>query len=139
MGDATLRIPVLGEVWALLAGSLLCGSALVGAGALHYAHPSKAASATLFVEVGSSGNCTSKVRACGSIKTAITAAESGAFNGDHVNIEVGAGTYRDNQTVSCASLNSLTIVGAGAGVTIVNGNRAGAVFAIDIGAVDSRG
>ena len=90
---------------------------------------------SLYVAFGGVGDCSTQVNACGSIQTAITTAEGGSDNGDDVTINVGAGTYTENDTVSASLLNSLTIAGAGASTTTVNGGAAGSVFTINNGTV----
>ena len=48
-------------------------------------------------------------------------------------INVALGTYTENDTVDASTLNSLTIAGAGASTTTVNGNQAGTVFGVGSG------
>ena len=43
---------------------------------------------------------------------------------------MGAGTYTENDTINASALYSLTIAGAGASTTTVNGNVAGSVFTV---------
>ncbi|MGB7052750.1 MAG: choice-of-anchor Q domain-containing protein [Acidimicrobiales bacterium] len=122
----------------LLAGSLLVGGAVavsVFGGSL----PASAQpTAALYVTTSGTGTC-SQASPCGSIQTAITAAEAGPYNGDDVTINVAAGTYTENDTVSASSLDSLTIAGAGASTTTVNGDKAGTVFTINSGTVTVSG
>ena len=99
----------------------------------------EAEDASLFVAVDGSGDCTSLANACGSIQTAITTAQSGAYNGDDVDIEVGAGTYNENDSIDGSSFDSLTIAGAGASSTTVNGGGAGTVFTVNGGTVTISG
>ncbi|HUD68743.1 MAG TPA: choice-of-anchor Q domain-containing protein, partial [Acidimicrobiales bacterium] len=94
---------------------------------------------TLYVSAGGTGDCTTQVNACGSIQTAINAAEAGTYNGDDVTIDVAAGTYTENDSVSASSLNSLTIAGAGAISTIVNGGGVQTVFTVSDGTVTISG
>jgi hypothetical protein len=114
----------------LLTVSLLFSGALtavvVGGATPASAQPS----VTLYVVPSGSGDCTSLVNACGSIQTAINAAEGGTYNGDDVTIDVAAGTYTENDSINPSTLNSLTIAGAGASSTTVNGNAAGNVFSV---------
>jgi YVTN family beta-propeller protein len=99
----------------------------------------EAEDASLFVAVGESGDCTSLANACGSIQTAINTAEGGSYNGDDVTIDVAAGTYTTTASVDPSSLNSLTIVGAGASSTLLNGNNSGTVLTITGGTVNING
>ena len=79
------------------------------------------------------------MNACGSIQTAITTAETATYNGDDATINVAAGTYTENDTIAASSLNSLTIAGAGASFTTVNGNSAATVFIVNTGTVTISG
>ncbi len=99
----------------------------------------EAEDASLFVTVGGSGDCTSLGNACGSIQTAINTAQSGAYNGAAVGIDVAAGTYSENDTIDASSLHSLIIAGAGASSTTVNGGGAGTVFTVNGGTVSISG
>jgi hypothetical protein len=92
-------------------------------------------SVTLYVASGGTGDCSSQANACGSIQTAITTATGGSYSGDDVTIDVGAGTYTETETANTSSLDSLTIVGAGASATTINGGAAASVFTINGGAV----
>jgi YVTN family beta-propeller protein len=99
----------------------------------------EAEDASLFVAVGGSGDCTSLANACGSIQTATSTAESSAYDGDDVTIDVAAGTYTTTASVDASSLNSLSITGAGASSTTVNGGGAGTVFTVNGGTVTISG
>jgi len=120
---------------AALAGSLLVGGVSLVAMIAGTAPASAQPAVSLYVASGGSGDCTSQLNACGSIQTAITTAEGVSYSGDDVTINVAAGTYTENDTISGASFNSLTIAGAGASTTTVNGNQAGSVFTINGGTV----
>jgi hypothetical protein len=140
---------------ALLAGTLVFGGVAVGsviAGAL----PASAApSASLYVAVGGTGDCTTATAPCGSIQQAIRTAFSGPYAGDDVTINVAAGTYTENDTIPVpvpapvpvpgpvqppdGPPNSLTIAGAGASATTVNGGGTGTVFTVDSGTVTISG
>lgn len=49
------------------------------------------------------------------------------------------GTYTENDTIAASSLNSLTVVGAGASTTTVNGNEVNTVFTVSNGIVTISG
>ncbi len=120
---------------AALAGALLVGGVSLVAMIAGTAPASAQPAVSLYVASGGSGDCTSQLNACGSIQTAINTAEGGSYSGDDVTINVAAGTYTENDTISGASFNSLTIAGAGASTTTMNGNQAGSVFTINGGTV----
>ncbi len=120
---------------AAVAGSLLAGGVSLVAVMAGTAPASAQPAVSLYVAVGGSGDCTSQLNACGSIQTAITTAEGVSYSGDDVTINVAAGTYAENDTISGASFNSLTIAGAGPSTTTVNGNQAGSVLTINGGTV----
>ncbi len=124
-----------GYLRAALAGSLLVGGVSLVAVIAGTAPASAQPAVSLYVASGGSGDCTSQLNACGSIQTAITTAEGVSYSGDDVTINVAAGTYTENDTISGASFNSLTIAGAGASTTTLNGNQAGSVFTINGGTV----
>jgi hypothetical protein len=81
---------------------------------------------TLYVAPSGTGDCTSAAVPCGSIQQAITTAEGGTYRGDHVTIDVAAGTYTENDTIDVPSHESLTIAGAGASTTRPQRSRPGA-------------
>ena len=84
-----------------------------------------AAAKTFYVNgvTGSNSNtCLSPTTACKTIKRAITLAASGD------SIAVAASTYTENLTINI----NLTINGAGAGTTIVDGNAAGRVITVSV-------
>ena len=58
-----------------------------------------------------------------------------AYTGDDVIIDVAAGTYFENDSLSVSSLSSLTIAGAGASSTVVNGGSLSSVITINSGTV----
>ncbi len=94
-----------------LAGLLVFGGAFVGV-LVGGATPASATSATLYVTTSGIGNCTSPANACSAISGAISQATSGSYAGDDVIIDVAAGTYFENDSLSVSSLSSLTIAGA---------------------------
>jgi hypothetical protein len=124
---------------AVLVGSLLFGGALV-ASVLAGSLPASAAPAvSLYVTtIGSGATCT-HASPCGSIQNAINTAEGGAYNGDDVTVNVASGTYTENDAIVASSLNSLTITGAGASTTAVNGGAVNSVFTVSSGVVTISG
>ena len=122
---------------AILGGLLILGGG--GAGVLAASPSASAApSVTLYVAPGATGTaCTAPdpSDACGSIAAGVAAATGGTYSGDDVTIDVAAGTYDENDTISASDLDSLTIIGAGSSTTTVAGNEAGTVFTIDGGTV----
>ncbi len=122
-----------------VAASLLFGGALtatvIGDSTPAWAQPTM----TLYVALGGSGDCTSPANACGSIQTAITTATGGSYAGDDVTIDVAAGTYTENDTISASSLDSLTIAGAGESSTLLNGSGRATVVTVDGGTVNVSG
>jgi hypothetical protein len=94
---------------------------------------------TLYVVSGGAGtgDCSSLANACASIQTAITTAENGSYNGDDVTIDVAASAtaYTEDVSISASSLRSLTIAGAGALSTTVNGGGSHSVFTVISGTV----
>ncbi len=125
-GSRGLRVALAGS---LLFGGVLTASLLVGE------LPASATSATLYVSTTGTGNCTSLANACDAISGAISQATSGAYTGDDVIIEVAAGTYFENDSLSVSSLSSLTIAGAGASSTVVNGGSLASVITVNSGTV----
>jgi hypothetical protein len=116
---------------AAVAGSLVFAGALtvpVLGGTL----PAGAATpVALYVTMSGSGHTCTKGHPCGSIQAGVDTATGAAYAGDDVTIHVAGGTYAENDTFDASSLDSLTIAGAGASTTTVNGNQAGSVFTID--------
>ena len=123
----------------VVAGLLLFGGAatatVIGGATPAWAQPS----VSLYVASGGSGDCTSQANACGSVQTALTAATAGPYAGDDVTINVATGTYDENDTIDASSLNSLTIAGAGAASTTVNGSGSNSVFTVNGGTVNISG
>ncbi len=107
--------------------------------------PAAAATAiNLYVSSGSTGTTCTFSDQCGSVSTAANVATSGPYNGDDVTIQVAAGTYGasgsgDDPNFDASSLDSLTIAGAGAPSTTVNGGFSGTVFTIVNGTVTITG
>ena len=124
---------------ALLVGSLIVTMSFVGLAVTDAGPASASNPVSLYVAIGGTGNCTSPATACGSIHSAITTAQSGSYSGLNVTINVAAGVYIANETISASTLTSLAIVGAGAPATTVNGNHAGSVFTINTGTVTISG
>ena len=125
----------------LLAGSLVFGGVIVASVVGGSLPASASPMVALYVTPSGSGNCTSAATPCGSIQTAITTAEDGTYNGDDVTINVAASStaYTGDDTVSASSLNSLTIAGAGASTTTVNGRGVNSVFTVENGTVTLSG
>jgi titin len=88
---------------------------------------------SLYVTTTGSGAACSQASPCGSIQAAIDTAEGGSYNGDDVTVNVAAGTYTETDSIDASSLNSLTISGAGASSTTVNGNQANNVPVVQVG------
>ena len=127
-----------GSLRAALAASLVFGGALTAT--VIGATPAWAQPAvTLYVAMGGSGDCTSPGNACGSIQTAIAAATGGSYPGDDVTIDVGGGTYTEDEIFDPSSLDSLTIAGAGASSTFLSGTGTGGVMDITNGTVNISG
>ena len=130
---------------ALLAGSLLLGSVAVGALAVG-SLPASASGNPVLLYVSTSGSdgggsnaCTASTAPCLTIQQAINEAQNyPTADADDVIINVAAGTYTENDTVDASSLHSLTIAGAGASSTTVNG-PVGSVFTVDSGVVTISG
>jgi uncharacterized repeat protein (TIGR02543 family) len=118
-----IAIPAAFAAFMLLLGGL-------GAGSLP---ASAVTAASLYVTTTGSGTTCSQASPCGTIQNAINTAESGSYNGNNVTINVAAGTYTENDSISASSLNSLIIAGAGASSTTVNGGAAGSVFIVNNG------
>ena len=94
---------------------------------------------TLYVASGGSGDCTSQGAACSSLATALATATGVAYSGDDVTIDVGVGTFDENDIVDAAGLNSLTIAGTGASSTVLDGTDTGNVLVIAGGTVNVSG
>ena len=129
---------------ALVAGSLLVGTVLVGSVVVGSLPASANTPVSLYVSTmgsdgGGSNTCTASSTPCLTIRQAINEAESNYTTVDDVTINVAGGTYTENETISASSLDSLTIAGAGASTTNVNGDAAGTVFIINDGTVTVSG
>ncbi len=129
---------------ALLAGSLVLGSVAVGSLAVESLPASASGPVLLYVSTsgsdgGGSNACTASTAPCLTIQQAINEAQNyPTADADDVIINVAAGTYTENDTVDASSLHSLTIAGAGASSTTVNG-PVGSVFTVDSGVVTISG
>lgn len=93
---------------------------MVGASVLALDWQAASAAATWYVETGATSTACTQADPCGKISQAFSVAASGDT------IQVGAGTYTG--TLSAPSGKTLTIQGAGAGATTLDGNKAGAVM-----------
>ncbi len=92
------------------------------------------ASVTLYVSTGGSvttGCSVSGAGACETLQDGVTAAE--AYSSTDVTVMVAAGTYDENDAIDVPSGDTLTILGAGAPVTTVDGGGAGPVFTVSSG------
>ena len=111
-------------------------SVLLGATSLLLPAQLAGANSAVTLYVSPSGpnttNCTSSGTACGTIQEAITDAE-GTSTSD-VTVEVAAGSYNENDTITVPSGDTLTLQGIGPGSPTVSGG-AGSVFAITGGTV----
>ncbi|HVB05115.1 MAG TPA: putative Ig domain-containing protein, partial [Acidimicrobiales bacterium] len=108
----------------LAALSLVASAAVVGL----TAGSAAAAGTTFYVSTGGSDtNPCTEASPCASISHAVSLAAAGDT------ISVGQGTFDDHVDVA----TNLTIVGAGTGLTIVNGQLSGTVFTIAAGATVS--
>ena len=91
----------------------------------------------LYVAKGGAGNTCTEAIPCNRIYKALGLALTDA--GDDVVIMVAAGTYNETDSIDAGSLQSLSIEGAGASSTIVNGGGNGRVLAISAGTVSLSG
>ncbi|MFL6284216.1 MAG: hypothetical protein ACJ74Q_13825, partial [Pyrinomonadaceae bacterium] len=91
--------------------------------------PGASAANTWHVSPNSAGACTVADPNCATIQAAVTAASSGDT------IQVAAGSYAEHVTIS----KDLTINGAGAAQTVVDGMQSGTVFFIISGTVSLSG
>jgi hypothetical protein len=112
------RLPAL----SLLLVAALCASLALLA-------PAVRAASTWHVSPGNAGACTVADPNCATIQAAVTAASAGDT------IQVAAGTYAEHITIG----KDLTINGAGAAQTIVDGTQSGTVFTINSGTVSLSG
>jgi hypothetical protein len=102
---------------------LLCVAALL---TLALSPPDARAASTIWrVRRGGPGSCTPADPNCASIQAAVNAATAGDT------IQVAAGTYPEKITIA----KDLTITGAGAAATTVDGTQSGGVFTINAGTV----
>jgi hypothetical protein len=89
-----------------------------------WAAPASASSATLYVDATGTGDCTSLVSACSTIQAAVTLAES--VSNSALTIDVAAGSYDEAPVViNVPAGDTFTIVGAGAGTTVLDDGGAG--------------
>jgi hypothetical protein len=123
---------------AALAGSLLSGGVLA-VSVLSGSLPAGATTTVkLYVATTGGGTACTKASPCKSIGEAVEAAATDA--GDNVIIKVAAGTYDETDSIAAGSLQSLSIKGAGASSTIVNGNNSNTtVMAFAVGTVSLSG
>jgi len=75
--------------------------------------------------------------ACPTIGEALSAAA--ADSGQAVTIDVAAGTYTEDDTINASGLASLTVAGAGAATTTINGGGNGTVLTVTGGTVSVTG
>jgi Calx-beta domain len=113
------RTAPLGHGLRLPALSLLFASALTVA--LLMLPPGAKAATTWHVSPNSAGACTPADPNCATIQAAVNAASAGDT------IQVAAGTYAEHVSIN----KDLTVNGAGAGQTIVDGTQSGTVFIIN--------
>jgi predicted outer membrane repeat protein len=117
----------------------VCVAAAVGVLALPSTHALAVTSTTLFVNPAgaqTTGCTSSGSGACQTITEGITAAE--ALTGDVVTIDVAAATY-DEQLVISSTIPTLTIHGAGASSTTIDGSGTGCDVTINDGEVTVSG
>jgi hypothetical protein len=116
---------VVGAVRARARSALLAMTVL-SAGLAVLPSSAAAASTTLYASPTGSGSapCETATSPC-SIGTAFTQIGTGAQNGNAVTLQLAAGTYAVANTVADESPTSLTIVGAGAGSTVLTGDYSG--------------
>ena len=103
------------------------------------ASPASATTAvTLYVTPGGTGTSCSQSAPCGAIQNAVNAATQN-YAADDVTIDVAAGSYTETDSINASSLDSLTIAGAGASVSTVNGGAASSVVTVWSGKVTVSG
>lgn len=125
---------------AVLAGSLVFG--VVTVGSVVGAEATTPTAVSLYVTTAGSGTTCSHASPCGSVQNAITTATGGSYNNsDNVTVHVAASpsAYTETDIINALALNSLTIAGARASTTTVNGNKAGTVFTVNGGMVTLSG
>ena len=128
------------SLWAALAGSLLIGTVVVGSVVVGSLPASASTPVSLYVSTtgsdgGGTNTCTASATPCLTIQQANIEAATNYSAIDDVTINVAAGTYTEDDSVDASSLDSLTIAGAGASSTTVNGGGAGSVFNVFRGTV----
>ncbi len=128
----------------VLVGLLFLGSMVVAAVVTSVQPAGAATAVTLYVSQGSTGTTSAISDQCGSVSKAVNIATGGSYNGDDVTIQVAAGAYGapgsgDDPSFDASSLHSLTIAGAGASLSTVDGGFAGSVFTILNGTVTIMG
>ncbi len=115
----------------LLGGGLLLATTALVVGAQV---ASANTSVTLYVSTAgtvTTGCTASGTGACETIQEGVAAAE--ALSSSHVTVEVAAGTYDEYDTIAVPSGDTLTLQGAGASTTTVNGGSNGSVFTVSSG------
>jgi predicted outer membrane repeat protein len=109
------------ERWARALG--VCGLMLattIGGAAAVSPVAEAATAVTLYVRVGGTGTLCTATAPCGSVAQGVTVAD--ALTGDAVTVTVGPGTYQTHDiTIKATKIASLTISGAGATSTILDG------------------
>ena len=116
----SLRAVVTGS---LLVGTVVVGSVVVGSPPASANTPVSLYVSTTGSDGGGSNTCTASGTPCLTIQQAINEAQSNYSTTDDVTINVAAGTYLENDTISASGLNSLTIVGAGASMATLDGSN----------------
>jgi predicted outer membrane repeat protein len=124
-----LRAVVVGSVLfgGTLSVSVLSGSLPAGA----------TTTVQLYVAKGGAGSACTETSPCRHIGRALELALT--ETGDNVVITVAGGTYNETDPIDASSLESLSLQGAGASSTIVDGGGNGKVFAISAGTVSLSG
>ena len=118
-------------------GAVLFGGAL-SASVLSGSLPAGATTTVeLYVAKGGAGSACTEASPCRHISKALEVALT--ETGDSVVISVAGGTYNEIDAVDASSLQSLSLQGAGASSTIVNGGGNGKVLAISAGTVSLSG
>jgi len=115
----------------LLGGGLLLATTALVVGAQV---ASANTSVTLYVSTAgtvTTGCTASGTGACETIQEGVAAAE--ALSSSDVTVEVAAGTYDEYDTIAVPSGDTLTLQGAGASTTTVNGGSNGSVFTVSSG------
>ena len=135
-------------VWAGYWPGRWCVGGVAVASVIAGSLPASAAPTPVSLYVSSAtgaGTACSQPSPCATIQQAISNATGGSYTGDDVTINVAGGTtanpatYTEINAFDASSLNSLTIAGAGASTTTVNGGGAGSVFTVNSGTVTISG